>query len=98
MGPVEVAAGCLSAIAHALGFLFYQQAEPRRQLLDYLRDKRLLLVLDRFEHLLLRPSPQFPPSGGEHEGGEIDLMTQILQAAPGCQGAGHLPRQAQRGL
>jgi DNA-binding SARP family transcriptional activator/predicted ATPase len=77
LGQVEGAAGCVSAIAHALGFLFYQQAEPRRQLLDYLRDRRLLLVLDGCERLLL-----LPPAGGEGKGGK-ELLAQILQAAPG---------------
>jgi DNA-binding SARP family transcriptional activator len=67
LGQVDAAAGCVSAIAHALGFLFYQQAEPRRQLLDYLRDRRLLLVLDSCEHLLLPPCL---PKGGKKRGGK----------------------------
>src|SRR5262249_18759084 len=39
-------------IAKALGVTFYGQAEPQDQLLDYLQDKTLLLILDNFEHLL----------------------------------------------
>jgi DNA-binding SARP family transcriptional activator/predicted ATPase len=83
LGPIDAAAGCLSAIAHALGFLFYQQAEPRRQLLGYLRDRRLLLVLDSCEHLLFTPSIR-PNGGKEEEGTEElkELVTQILQTAP----------------
>ncbi|MEZ4668679.1 MAG: LuxR C-terminal-related transcriptional regulator [Anaerolineae bacterium] len=42
----------VSAIAEAVGFQFYQGGEPRQQLLDYFRDKALLLILDNFEHLL----------------------------------------------
>ena len=42
----------IAAIAEALIFQFYGEGEPRRQLLDYLRDKSLLLLLDNFEHLL----------------------------------------------
>ncbi|MCW1969488.1 MAG: NB-ARC domain-containing protein [Anaerolineae bacterium] len=43
---------CVQHIAHALQFKFYGNASSSGQLLDYLRDKRLLLILDNFEHLL----------------------------------------------
>ena len=39
-------------IAQALGVTFYGEGEPHKQLLDYLHDKTLLLILDNFEHLL----------------------------------------------
>ena len=39
-------------IAQALGVTFYGEGEPQQQLLDYLHDKTLLLLLDNFEHLL----------------------------------------------
>lgn len=42
----------VSAIADALDFQFYSGDEPEQQLLDFLRDKSWLLVLDNFEHLL----------------------------------------------
>ena len=42
----------VSAIAQALAFRFEAQGDPTRQLRDYLSDKRLLLILDNFEHLL----------------------------------------------
>lgn len=42
----------VSAIADALKFSFYGPTDPKEQLLDYLRDKELLLVLDNFEQLL----------------------------------------------
>jgi predicted ATPase/class 3 adenylate cyclase len=41
-----------SVIATALGIELYGQAEPRQQLLSFLRDREILLVLDNFEHLL----------------------------------------------
>ena len=47
---------------------------PRAQLLGYLQEKQLLLVLDNFEHLLL-PSPD-AVAGGEN------LVVELLQAAP----------------
>ncbi len=40
------------AIAGALDFAFFGGGVPKQQLLDFLREKRLLLVLDNFEHLL----------------------------------------------
>src|SRR5262245_18851212 len=36
------------AIAQALGMAFYGNADPRQQLLHYLHDKTLLLILDNF--------------------------------------------------
>lgn len=55
------------AIAAAVGFTFPGQGDARRQLLEYLRQKEMLLVLDNFEHLLAGAA----------------LVTEILQAAPG---------------
>ncbi len=57
-----------SAIASALGFSFQGQAEPRIQLLNYLRDKQVLLVLDNVEHLL--------------DG--VGLFAEMLERAPGA--------------
>ena len=42
----------ITAIADAINFQLYPGSEPKDQLLDYLRDKTLLLVLENFEHLL----------------------------------------------
>ncbi|MBL8130387.1 MAG: tetratricopeptide repeat protein [Anaerolineae bacterium] len=39
-------------LADALGFAFYGKHAPLQQVLNYLEDKQLLLVLDSFEHLL----------------------------------------------
>ncbi len=39
-------------IADALGFSFSGEQDPKTQLLNYLREKEMLLVLDNFEHLL----------------------------------------------
>jgi predicted ATPase len=54
------------AITDALGFTFYESSEPKAQLLNYVRDKQLLLVLDNLEHLL--------------DG--VGLLTEILHCAP----------------
>jgi len=65
------------AIAQALGFPFRGSQDPKAQLLSYLRDKEMLLVLDGFEHLLT-PSPTLPLQ----RGGSIGLVVEILQRAP----------------
>ncbi|MCB9444172.1 MAG: hypothetical protein H6669_08030, partial [Ardenticatenaceae bacterium] len=54
------------ATAQALQFSFYDGREPRQQLLDFLRNKSLLLVMDNYEHLL--------------DG--ADWVTDVLQTAP----------------
>ncbi len=60
----------VTAIAEATGFQFMSDSrDPQQQILDYLSNKQLLLVLDNFEHLL--------------EG--APLVTEILEAAPGVQ-------------
>jgi predicted ATPase len=41
-----------AAIAEALGFSFNGPAEPRRQLVDYVRPKQLLIVVDNVEQLV----------------------------------------------
>lgn len=54
------------ATAQTLHFNFYEGGTPRQQLLDYLRNKSLLLVMDNYEHLL--------------DG--ADLVADVLQTAP----------------
>jgi predicted ATPase len=56
----------VSTIAAALDFTFYGSADPKTQLLDHLRSRSMLLVLDNFEHLL--------------DGAE--LISEILGASP----------------
>ena len=55
------------ALADALGLSFQGQMEARAQLLNYLRARQLLLVLDNFEHLL----------------GGVSLLTEMAGQAPG---------------
>jgi DNA-binding SARP family transcriptional activator/predicted ATPase len=54
------------AIAEAIGLSFAQHKDLQIQLLDYLRDKEILLLLDNFEHLLEA----------------ADLLAEILRTAP----------------
>lgn len=66
LAPLDSVESIMPVIAQATGFSFYEGGEPRQQLLDYFREKSMLLILDNFEHLL--------------EG--ANLVTEILQAAP----------------
>ncbi|MBN1937628.1 MAG: SARP family transcriptional regulator, partial [Anaerolineae bacterium] len=66
-----------AAIAEAIGFVFSGEKDPQMQILDYLRDKEMLLVMDNFEHLLSPVS-----KGGEYDGPEgTDLLVEILDDA-----------------
>ena len=66
LAPVAAAHLIAPAIAQALQINVHWQIDPRAQLLDDVRDKQLLLVIDNLEHL---------PSG-------VDLLVEILTAAP----------------
>jgi predicted ATPase/DNA-binding SARP family transcriptional activator len=67
LAPVSEADMLVPAICNALDLPVHGAGDPRQQLLDYLRNKALLLVLDNVEHLL--------------DG--IDLVTDILAMTPG---------------
>ncbi|MBL8118390.1 MAG: AAA family ATPase, partial [Anaerolineae bacterium] len=57
----------VTSIADEAGFQFFQGAKPREQLLDYLSNKRLLLLLDNMEHLLAG----------------VGFLSELLSCAPG---------------
>jgi predicted ATPase/DNA-binding SARP family transcriptional activator len=52
LAPVSSPEFIISAIADALNFSFFGREEPKVQLLNYLCDKKIVLILDNFEHLL----------------------------------------------
>lgn len=52
LAPVGAADLIVPAIAHALTFSFYGGLDPTMQLLNHLRERRTLLVIDNFEHLM----------------------------------------------
>ena len=91
LSPLPSAKDVVPAIAQAIGLSFRQGRAPRRQVLDYLRGRRALLLLDGFEHLLT--SPEYPERSGEHSGPrarrEEDhrstsrLVVEILEATSG---------------
>ncbi|MCB0165000.1 MAG: protein kinase [Anaerolineae bacterium] len=65
----------ISAIAEAIQFPFYEQESPKSQLLNYLRQREMLLVLDNFEHLL-------STSHQERTSASRKLVSDILSSAP----------------
>ena len=68
LAPISDPETMVSAIAASVGYAFQSDGRtPRLQVLDYLRGKAMLLVLDNAEHLL---------SG-------VDLFTEILECAAG---------------
>lgn len=72
VAPLAAAAGpgdLLSAIADGLGIAFSGSSSPEAQVLDYLRRKELLLLLDNFEHLIAPPA--------------LTLVCRMLSEAPG---------------
>jgi predicted ATPase/DNA-binding CsgD family transcriptional regulator len=66
LAPVSSPDSILTTIAEIVGFSFYGSDPAIKQLLDYLRERKMLLVMDNFEHIL--------------DGAA--LVTDILQAAP----------------
>ena len=90
LAPLSSAASIVPTVADSLGFTFYTGRESQEQLLDYLRGKTMLLVMDNYEHLLspplsssegvVRPSK---PSENEMTQGGATLVTEILRTAPG---------------
>jgi DNA-binding SARP family transcriptional activator len=66
LAAVSSPAGIVAAIAEAANFTFYSDVPPQQQLLDYLRTKQMLPVLDNVEHLLAG----------------VDVISEILAVAP----------------
>lgn len=62
----------IPAIANAIHFAFHGPSEPKRQLINYLRGRQILLVVDNVEHLLAEDP---------HRGTIADLLMEILQGA-----------------
>ncbi|NIP84114.1 MAG: AAA family ATPase, partial [Planctomycetales bacterium] len=66
LAPLDSAEAIVPTVAEALGFRFYEGGEPQQQLLDYLHQKAMLIIMDNFEHLL--------------DG--VGLVTDVLKTAP----------------
>jgi len=66
VAAVETLDALTTSIAHALGYLFSGRKSPRDQILSYLGNKQILLLLDNLEQLIE----------------EAPFFTDLLQAAP----------------
>jgi len=69
LAPLDSPDFLVPAIADSLGLSFHGGAYPKDQLLNYLREKQMLLLLDNYEHLLVEGGPE--------------LAAEILRSAPG---------------
>lgn len=52
LAPLNLAEHIITTVADIVGLRFSSGGEPRQQLLDYFKEKRMLLVMDNFEHVL----------------------------------------------
>lgn len=67
LAPVSAPEHLVQAIAQAVGCQFSGPAPPRAQLINYLRGRRMLLLLDNLEHLIRG----------------VKLLAELLERAPG---------------
>lgn len=67
LAPVQDVEAIVPTIAQAVNFSFIAGGTPHEQLLNFLRSKKMLLVMDNYEHLL----------------DDLGIITDILQYAPG---------------
>jgi DNA-binding SARP family transcriptional activator/predicted ATPase len=71
-----------ATIADAVGLVFSGEQDPQVQLLNYVRGKEMLLMLDNFEHLL-PPTPLDPAQNrGDEDERSGELLVTILTQAP----------------
>jgi len=52
LSPLSSPTSIIYSVADILQFSFYANRDPQEQLLDYLREKQMLLLMDNFEHLV----------------------------------------------
>ena len=67
LAPISMADNIIGAVSEAVGYAFQQDSrDTKQQLLDYLRGKKMLLIMDNFEHVI----------AGR------DFVQEVLQTAP----------------
>ncbi|MBN1657401.1 MAG: AAA family ATPase [Anaerolineae bacterium] len=82
LAPLATAEAMAPAVAEALCCSFHTDSDggrrtmPREQLVDFVRRKQILLVMDNYEHLLINDS------SGNGQGEAVALLVDILAAAP----------------
>lgn len=65
-----------SVVGQSLNLSFRAGSDPRKELLNYLKNRHFLLVLDNFEHLLGHEGQENPPAA-------ISFLVDTLSSAPG---------------
>ena len=80
LAPLASAELIAPTLAAGLGMTLSGPAKPQTQVLTYLRQKEVLLVLDNFEHLL---TPANPPQSGQENNPGLVLLAELLRQAPG---------------
>jgi predicted ATPase/class 3 adenylate cyclase len=75
--PIDSPTAITPAIADEVGLTFLEGRDPQDQLLDYLRSRQILLVLDNLEHLLAGDG------SGDDAQKTLALIEVMLAAAPG---------------
>ena len=70
LASVESTITIIPVIAKAINFDFYGTSDPKEQLLNYLREKQMLLILDNVEQLLIE---------GPLQENFVELLIEILQ-------------------
>jgi DNA-binding SARP family transcriptional activator len=79
LAPLRFADAVVPTVARALNYPLSGMGSPEKQLLDYLRRKEMLIVLDNAEHLLRGQRPD----GGHHNGEDVeDFVLGVLKEAP----------------
>jgi predicted ATPase len=80
LAPLNTAEFIVPAVTAALNVTLANRLEPETELLHYLGQKEMLLVLDNFEQLL---APLTPSPVGNGNGSATELLSGIMQQAPG---------------
>jgi len=76
LGQVQDSELLVSTIGQSLNLSFRTGSNPQRELLNYLKNRRLLLVLDNIEHLLGRKQDETPLAA-------LSFLVETLAQAPG---------------
>lgn len=67
---VDTSESLSTQLAESIGFHFHGTDSPRQQLLEHLREREMLLILDNFEHLM------------DNAGSAIAFVVELLRQAP----------------
>ena len=104
LAPLSSVDAIVPTVADVLGFQFFGGGTPQQQLLDFLRQRNLLLIMDNYEHLLpphvslpstLGSAGRTAPSGGDGRGGR--LCGRHHQDGSRLQDSGHLAGETECG-